>query len=295
MLSALLDTVHRFLARIPDHGDHGDEPTADPADLAPQPPALTIDADGWIRDNLPDDETLVERIPSPRSSALHRDCKDGRVEGFVWHWTATGALTMPSLTKSIAKPVPPGGRAASWHIGIARNGTIFQSVPLTRGSWHAGGASALRFKRDVQAMILAGGGKAGFQNRWAIAGSQGIGANALFCGVELENVGEVRLVGTGKLAEWVGWPFRKDGAKSPVVPPGEVTNLIEGKRYQAWTAAQVRSVILLLAAYRRWRPDVHRSMYEFGHVDIDPSRKTDPGPAWLKGELPKILDEVFKP
>lgn len=291
MLSALFDTIHRALASIPAHGDHGDDPTADPSDLMPEPPSLSIDADGWIHDERPGDALIVERIPSPRSSALHRDCKDGRIEGVMWHWTATGAGTSHGLAKRISKPVAEGERASSWHIAIARNGTIYQSVPLTRGSWHAGGATAFRFKRDVQQMILAGGGKTGFQNRWALAGSHGIGANQLFCGVELENVGEVRHVN----GEWVGWPFKKDGAKSPVVPPEQVTNLVEGRRYQAWAEPQVASATMFLRAFRRWRPDVHRSMLEWGHVDVDPSRKTDPGPAWLRVELPKILDEVFRP
>jgi N-acetyl-anhydromuramyl-L-alanine amidase AmpD len=288
MLSGLFDTIRRFLAQVPAHGDHGAEPTADPADVTPPNPGFYVDNDGWLRDEA-GETSRIARIPSPRSSALLGEL-NGKPAGILWHWTATRGGTMHTLAKSIAKPVPPNGRAASWHVGIARNGSVYHSVSLKRGSWHAGGSSAARFEKDVYKMVTATQ-RGVLATRWKISERQsGVGANSLFVGIELENVGQVKNV-NGK---WQGWPFGHDGQDGPIVPPDQVSNAVLGKRYHAFTDEQVRAAAMVARAIVQWVPGIPREACAWTHYQVDPTRKTDPGPVWVEKHLPAVLDEAFR-
>ena len=89
---------------------------------------LWIDDEGWLHG------FGVVRYPSIRSYEL---TSDGPI-GIVWHYTATNVGTAKSLAKRIRKYRRGKDRAASWHVVIAEDGTIYQSVPFERGAWHCG-------------------------------------------------------------------------------------------------------------------------------------------------------------
>jgi N-acetyl-anhydromuramyl-L-alanine amidase AmpD len=87
---------------------------------------LEIDAEGWLVGDT------VRLYPSVRSSALVAP----EPLAIVWHYTATDIGTAKSLARRIRKYRRGKDRAASWHVIVADDGTLYQSVPFVRGSWH---------------------------------------------------------------------------------------------------------------------------------------------------------------
>jgi N-acetylmuramoyl-L-alanine amidase len=217
-----------------------------------QPPAeqLTIDKDGWLHG------PNVERIPSERHQKLATPGSDP--EGVVWHYTTTLGGTGLPLAKRIVKMPGVGERSASWHLSIERDGKIYQSVPFRRGSWHAGGDTAKRFVRGVSG--------------WQIA-PHGVSANSWAIGVEFVNGGQVRLVKD----TWRIWPFEE---KSAGVPAEQVRKSDDGKCWQSFTAAQETTAAALLEVLKK-QYGIKGRAARWGHSQIDPGRKEDPGPIWL--------------
>ncbi|MGN6107222.1 MAG: N-acetylmuramoyl-L-alanine amidase [Kofleriaceae bacterium] len=257
---------------------------------------LEIDDEGILRG------VGVEYIASPKRQALATP--DGNIDGIVAHWTDTRGCGAANLARRITGR---GGRAASWHACIDATGEIVQSVPCTYGSWHAGSDTAALFTLDAGIWTPVPPEKRGKVRAHS--------ANAWTFGIELECVGEVRLVEADAKAHqlqpmsdwivtnegadrvWCGWPFRfdyrdKSGSlvRPCVVPVSEVVSA--GKRhYHAFTAAQLASAKRLYAALIR-RYGLLRANVEWGHDRIDPTRRTDPGPlfhSWLG----TALDEIY--
>jgi N-acetyl-anhydromuramyl-L-alanine amidase AmpD len=242
-------------------GDHGEEPAGD----AP----IAIDADGWASGDG------VSIVKSARSQNLRtRDAGGPAPVGVVWHWTATGEGSGWACARRIAQAPKAGERAASWHTLITRTGEILCSVPYRRGSWHAGGESAARFALK--------------NKRWEITPGADASANSLMIGIELECVGEVRQLKNGK---WSGWPFGKDGKNGPIV--AEADTVVSGKRrfHNFPPAQELAARRLLRAIVEEYGLDAQQ--VSWGHVDLDPKRKSDPGPIWKNEVLPRILDEIF--
>lgn len=215
----------------------------------------------------------VEQFPSKRTNRLSVPLPIG----VTWHWTATGTGTARTIAKNWQTLPDPDEHVGSAHVILPREGGILQLVTFLRGSWHAGAGSALRFRQ--------------VNGEWTPATanhSSKVSANHLFVGVEIENVGEVRKVG----GVWLGWPFgNKKHGKSPVVPDDQVVEH-KGKHYQAYTEAQVVAARRLLRALAGEYP-IGRRGASWGHVDLDPQRKTDPGPLWKEVHLPAILEAVY--
>jgi len=233
----------------------------------------------------------TEACPSARSSKLW--VNETNILGIVWHYTDTRSATAMGLARRIMQMPGPGQRAASWHICIDRSGAIVQSISALLGSWHAGGASAARFVVDrfVEDARIDLASPPVKRRIWrAVSPHTGLpGANDLFLGIELENVGEVRRHG----AEWLGWPFAHGTANGePVVVPVDEIAKHTGRFYHQFTAAQVdaaqRVTQALVGKYHLVRPNCTLS-----HQAIDPERRTDPGPDWMDRCLPIILDQVF--
>lgn len=95
---------------------------------APDPLALEVDAAGWLVGDR------VVRIPSVRSSRLTTPASEPL--GVMLHYTATDHGTAASLAKRIRTYDPKKDRAASWHVIVAHDGTLYQSIPFERGAWH---------------------------------------------------------------------------------------------------------------------------------------------------------------
>ena len=266
-------------------------------------PPLEVNADGWIADG---DKALIASVESPRRQTLAFD-KPGNIEAIVWHWTDTRGCGAVNLAQRISTMA---GRAASWHTVIDANGIAVQSVSAKHGSWHAGGADAALFTRssggDWDPLAPA--------QRGRIAGYS---ANAFAFGIELENVGEVRLVDRNGQWTWVGWPFAfgtQYGAPANV-PDTEVAAIygadgrpimpvLGARSHQVFTDAQVTTARRITRALAQ-RYGLTRKACSLGHCQIDPQNRTDPGPLWLGspipplgsqatgGHLKEILDAVF--
>jgi N-acetyl-anhydromuramyl-L-alanine amidase AmpD len=240
-------------------------------------PAIELDDDGILHG-----DRVLPYVASPKRQALAPGLE--HIEGLTWHFTDTRGCGAANLQHRIASA---GGRAASWHAVIDAAGQLAQSVPMTRGSWHAGGPTAALFVR-------------GADGTWAALSAaqrgkmRGYSANSWAGGIELENVGEVRLVD----GEWLGWPFAR-GTKwgEPEVVPGaevEIEQARPGRGWHRFTAAQVETARAVTAALVA-RYGLRREACAWGHCEIDPQRRTDPGPLWLRpgGHLETILGEVF--
>jgi N-acetyl-anhydromuramyl-L-alanine amidase AmpD len=93
----------------------------------PAPDHLEVDAEGWLVG------ADVEYVPSVRHSSL--STSQGPI-AIVWHFTATDHGTARVLARRIRTYRRAVDRAASWHVIIAHDGVLWQSVPFLRGAWH---------------------------------------------------------------------------------------------------------------------------------------------------------------
>lgn len=130
----------------------------------PEPPGwLLIDEEGWLHGDR------VERYPSVRHSDLTSYARPADVAvpatpgplGIVWHYTATDVGTGRSLAKRIRTYRSGVDRAASWHVLVADDGALLQSVSFERGSWHCskGALGGHRMNRCTVGVELEGYGR----------------------------------------------------------------------------------------------------------------------------------------
>lgn len=228
---------------------------------ASEPEPLEVDDDGIIHGILP-------YVSSPKRQSLANGL--AHVDGIVWHYTDTRTCGAAGLQKRIAGT---DGRAASWHLVIDRDGKAAQSVPTTRGSWHAGGSSAALFQKQVD-------------GTWAKM-PHGYSANSWAFGIELENAGRVKKVGD----EWLAWPF-KHGTQygEPVrVPADEVSEIAPGTGWHKFTEPQIEMAVRIAAALVG-RYGLLRQNCGWTHHAIDPDRREDPGDAW---PVKDVVDRAF--
>lgn len=267
ILGPLLDA---FRKQQQAHGDHeGDETTH--TSLVPLDVSylLSISSDGWFEGK---DVTHVQ-------TARIQKLVEKEPQGVCWHWTATRGVGY-TLAKRIVSLPKPGERAASWGTLIQAKGPIIQSASLHHGTWHAGGPSSAAFKK-----VFYGG-----HRTWEMAGhpmSQKkpgeVSANSVLHGIELENLGELRMVN----GAWRPYPFEP---KTRAVPEAEVTKH-SGRHYHRFSENQVTQAERIIRACHerfRWTSDAFR----WNHHKIDPTRKTDAGPLWNQ-HLEDILSRVF--
>lgn len=139
----------------------------------------------------------------------------------VAHYTDTEPGTARSLAERRTKRRLPLQRVASWHVTIARDGTVYQLVPLDRVAWHCG-AGLIEDLRTNYAAI----------------------------GIEFEGHGDT-------------FPAAQVAAASRV-----------------WSA--------LVRAYAIPR---ERAMLE--HSALDPHRRGDPGPIWMRQHAPAVLAGAY--
>lgn len=263
---------------------------------------IEIDDDGFMHG------AGVEVVRSVRSQALATP--DGDIDGLAWHWTDTHGAGAANLARRIAA----AGDPRSCNAWIDERGLIAQSVSFKRGSWHAGGPSAALFARDKDDGLWKPLTPA---QRGRI---RGIGANSWAGGIELENVGELRLItadararkqyeawGVAGYKVWAGWPFRFDHPERPaIVRPDEavITNPLRPTlALHRFTPEQVTAAKRLSSACVR-RYGLRRENVTWGHCQIDPARRTDPGSLWLGdaatnrahelgGHMREVVDAIY--
>lgn len=234
-----LDWLKTFFVNPQPHGDHGAEGEV----------SLDLDVDigGWL------EGPGVVTIPSARRYIVGKPPR-----AIVWHWTATGNGSAANLAKAIVDMPRPGQRSASWHLLIARDGTIYQSVSLLDGSWHC-----------------------------AAGEIDGVRPNKCSVGIEIECVGRVKDFGEKGFRR--GWPYDKRG---PAVSEAEVFKFGKSE-YHTFTDDQLKRVQELLELLAR-KYNITNKNLQWGHLDLDPTRKEDPGPYFKKEVLPKMVNILPK-
>lgn len=208
---------------------------------------LTVSDDGWLQGEG------VRKYPSSRCYSK-LSTKDGKPTAIVWHWTAV-QVDSDKLAKRIQT-----GEGSSWHVLIAKDGSLIQSVPFIKGAWHC-----------------------------AAGKIDGIAPNRCSVGVEMENLGEVReddagVYRGGRMVDGK-WTYDSKGPKAQGV-------IAHGKKsYEAWTPAQIEAAERLARCLKTEYGMTDKNL-SWGHVDLDPKRRSDPGPVWAKQVLPGILKKL---
>lgn len=212
---------------------------------------LDIDHLGWLVGDS------VIKVPTQRTSGLK---SDGPL-GIVWHATTAGPggpTHGMALARRIAKLPTDLERSSSWHLLITKAGQLIQSAPFTRGTWHAGGATA-------HSVTIKG---------------KTYRPNQALVGVEVENAGKCITVAGEHYCE----PYYVKGTKQP-----NPKLRIDSWRYWAtanpakgwdlYTDEQVEAARAFVAAFRL---AYGAGTLECGylHSELDPTRRSDPGPIW---------------
>ncbi|MFH0901826.1 MAG: peptidoglycan recognition family protein, partial [Pseudomonadota bacterium] len=135
---------------------------------------IYVDDAGWLISEDP--EVRIVRLPTVRTCQL----KTSAPLGIVWHWTGGvgGASYAESLCRRIQRYRRGIDRPASWHLLIAKDGTIYQSAPVSVGTWHVGRPGI-------------------------VAGQRFANVNHATIGVELENSGRLRRISD----RYYCWPY----------------------------------------------------------------------------------------
>jgi hypothetical protein len=229
--------------------------------------SLSFDTTGWLAPGKG-----VVLLPTVRTCRLEVD----RPLALVWH--GTGGVCRGNFGERLARRIQTYRRGldrpASWHFLVSREGGVYQSAPLSVGTWHVGRPGVL-------------GGRA-FRN-----------VNAATVGIELENPGRLVEV-DGRL---YCWPY----FRNPAAPPSErrpdprcevrsnaAIRLADGAIYGAFPFEQEGAATQLLEALAT-ALDRPRAACSYTHRQFDPGRKQDPGRVFDELVLPRMLDLVFGP
>jgi N-acetyl-anhydromuramyl-L-alanine amidase AmpD len=186
----------------------------------------------------------------------------------VWH--TTGGIGGPRWSEALARRIQTYRRGvdrpASWHVLAARDGTLFQSAPLSNGTWHVGRSGT-------------------------IAGHHFENINHATVGVELENAGPL----VERDGAFYAWPYWIEGDRRRPDPRLriEAARVREhaGITYDGFSVAQVTTAHELVAAIASVL-HLDGPALSYAHADFAAPLKTDPGRLWMEVELPKVLDGI---
>ena len=164
--------------------------------------------------------------------------KGGRIEPryLVFHYTAGR-----SAQSSVNWLTNPDSNASA-HLIVGRDGLVTQLAPFTIKTWHAG------------------------RSHWDGL----VGLNQHSIGIELDNAGPLKLVGT-RLQAWFGTTYPKSQAFH-----GKHKLEDEFRWWHAYTEIQIETAVELAKLLVKF----YQLKEIIGHDDIAPDRKRDPGPAF---------------
>lgn len=223
---------------------------------------MRVNDKGWLESEKGDQPLVIS--PTVRFTKLAMK----RPKALLWHWTATVSEQADAFVERMKTYDGEKDVAESWHVVIARDGTVYQSVSLLSAAWHVRCSGIL--------------GPNYYQN-----------LNKATVSVTLENAGRLRLV-EGRF--FVHPPWRKKKPKKEVL--GEevaaelVTSTKTGNHYMTYTEAQVLSAIAVLRAIAK-KYDIPRKYCTLGHSNFEYPKQEDPGPIWMEELLPRVLEAVF--
>lgn len=194
--------------------------------------------------------------PNRYGAGYYRPDYVNDVDCLILHYTAgygyAGAVRW--LTNAGSTGGVPWKSQASAHFVTGRAGEQRQLVPLSDRAWHAGGRSS----------------------RW-----RGRPVNSRSIGIEIANLGPLKPRADGQLLDCWGRPFT-----------GEPFQAEDGSMWEPYPQEQVDSVLWLVTSLVGIFPRLQLQDAGSGelprictHEDVDPSRKTDTGPAFPLDEL----------
>lgn len=228
---------------------------------------MMVDDKGWLITAAGD--PVGKQFPTVRTYPLAVPAP----LGIVWH--TTDERGGPGYAEALARRIQSFRRGvdrpASWHLLISRDGAIYQSAPVTVGTWHVG-------KPGV------------------IAGRRFANINHATVGCELENAGRLRRLGDHVYC----WPYFVNPS-APVFErrldprcalPLDRAVATRAGLFDSFTPAQEASAAVVLRALVT-RFGWPRDVCAYGHVEFDPQNREDPGPVWTLTFLPRVLDRVF--
>lgn len=228
---------------------------------------MIINDEGWLV-GAPD-EPVTKHFPTVRTYPLAVPAP----LGLVWH--TTDERGGPGYAEALARRIQgfrkDVDRPASWHLLIARDGAIYQSAPVTVGTWHAGVAGVIAGRR--------------FPN-----------INHATVSCELENAGRLKRLGDAAYC----WPYFLNPSAPPnqrrpdprCALPIDRAVVTRSGIFDGFTPAQEASAAVVVRALVD-RFGWSREVCSYGHVDFDPQHREDPGPVWTHTYLPRVLDRVF--
>lgn len=149
----------------------------------------------------------------------------------------------------------------SWHITIARDGTIYQLHDFRKRCWHAG----------ISNWRKPNGRDTGGLNKWAI-------------GIELIAGGPLKKI-NGK---WYAWWQEKTLRHH--IPDDEVYIDDRGRGWHNITDAQIKACHNIIPVIKKQ----YKCVDILGHEEVSPRRKVDPGPQGMNLIVKSIRKKFFK-
>ncbi len=208
---------------------------------------------GWLVAEEGDPPLVI--IPSVRATKLAMKVP----RAVIWHWTGP-VEDVRQHVESIQTYETGKDTPRSWHILVARDGTIYQSLSLLTAGWHIqkGGMIGMNYYRSLNKATVA---------------------------ISLENVGRLKSV-DGR------WRC-VSGRKNTTGPEVTVTEPVKrgSAHYVPYTDSQKESAVHLMHALMRrfdWKPKA----FAYGHRTFDFMLHDDPGPIWMEDDLPQMMEQL---